>query len=876
MALGVPAVLGTPVSTFTATPVSSFNYTGLNPTAGRVITVVASARKADASNPAATLNVSMSGAGAWSWTSEQQTGSTGFRHTTAVFRALVPASPGTGLTLTISSDVPVDRRKAIVTEQSGADPAFYNVAKGTSTSATPSLTLPAAPASASYKLGVITSVGDSDGVAPGATAAMTELAEVGSSSVGAMLQVQYRTGVTTTAVDWQGCNTSHNQMIAWEVKEASAGTKTIKAVVSVDGDTAITAESAALTAGKRYIVALRLDQANNVLGLTVDGGTEVTTSLGGGTLNAQQALRIFGARIADGAPQSDSTTASMLYAEGYGAVLTGDDLTKAIGDAVKVLAPIWTPPGSVTVNKTGTTNVSLVAYVQDPSGDGWSVGSVAAVGASAAIGSDNKSIDVSSVTAQVGGTVSLTIRLDNAKPVAVRGMTTVGMQLGVVSAAPGVGGWPGPLSKLPWHSGGFNRMLNLHQLRTNPANNKTRRLDVATMFYRRGGWVNGGANAVATFKTWPAWDWMMDDDTPVITIAYNPFPSDPKFNPNYDEDNPRAIPNAGILSTWPSKGTIPLSAWVSPNHPVGYQQSGLSNDEKRARHMDVWQHLIDGHFDHIIENQITAFWNGIKNDVGSSRTVIWRLFWESTGAGNYNVNGGGLWGDVGAIRTASALGGMRNAADLALIQSAFGYVNDLIRAINPTQFKFHWSPLRSTIAASTIWKDEPNTYGSTIDWIIPTDWDFIGPDFYDRVNGNLVPPPNGNSTYEIRWNTMDGQGTNTAPNGISKWFHWVRNVARSSHPQANPNVLFGVAEWAVWEWNALHEPKQNGGDDPYYIDKMYDQFDANNDIMGYEAYYNNTSGYNTKFTEYTLIAPGSISIHPNASAMYRTKWATLV
>lgn len=831
MAISAPVVLGTP-SRANASG-TTFTYTGVSPTAGRVIRVPAFVRKTATGGSAPDLSIAISGSGTWSWVKQQVSNNLNNRHTLAVFEAVVPASPGTNLTITITSTEAFNRRGAAVFEQAGASAGFGKVVTGASSSTTPSLNLSGAPASSSYKFGVIASTSDSDGVAPGSSGGFTELADPADAGVDTSLQVQYRTGVTTTLCDWQGAGNASNLMIAWEAAEATSGSKVAEAKVSV-GDTSYLAQSAALAAGKRHILMVRRDQTANLIGLTVDGGTEVTTSTSG-THNAQSDTRFMGTRLVDGAPQNDAAKASILYAAQYSTILTGAALTAALAVAAKVLEPAWTSPaaGAVTAKKTGTTNIDLTSYVQDRSGWGWQVGSVSAVGATAAIGTDTHTIDISSVTAAVAATVAVTLQIENLMPSAVRSSIVVGLSVTVApDVVVGDPGWEGPKSKLAWYSGSYSDNAALEGLRKNAATNKTRELDMAQQFGSYGSWnvwpTSGGDWTGTSFHTW-----LTSKATPAMNIAIRVFSS------AQDSAMPASSLLSRIPSTWPAKGSLTANNWVSPRIPVGYR-TGLTTAQQRAQAMDVWQHAADGHFDHLWDAGLRGMRQNYVVAYGlTSRRVVLRPFWETNGAFTYGINHAILAGSMACSS---------NSADAAIIKAATKRFCGVARDAWPDVL-LHFCPLPGGQTAVAI-----------TEYFDPDDWDIIGPDYYDTTSIEIGPPYN-NGSWDDRWNWQAARTrVGGSPFGINTWASYVRTTGKK----------LGVGEWGVWATVPIGstDPNKGGGDNPTFINKMFQLFTANADIMAYEVYFNSQSA------GHRLAASGSD--WPNASAAYRSNYATLV
>lgn len=824
MTIGAPVLLGTPKRANASG--TTYAYPGISPTAGRILNIAAFDRKTATGAPTPDLSVAMSGTATWSFIRQQIGNTLNNRHVLAVWQAVVPASPGSNLTATLTSTEPFNRVGMIVWEQPGASIGFAKLAMNTSSLAAPSLNLGGAPAASSYKMAVIAATSDSTGVDPGDTGGFTELADPADAGVDTSLQVQYRTGTATELCDWKNAGAASNLMIAWEAVEATAGSKVAKLQASV-GDTNYVAQSGALTAGRRHILVARLDQANSEIGLAVDGGTETVTPISG-TLNIQNDRRFMGARLVDGAPQNDTAAASVFYAAPYAAIPAGAALTAAIAAAVKELEPGWAAPaaGAVTAKKTGTTNIDLTPYVQDPSGHGWKVGAAAAVGATATVGGDTHTIDIASVTAAVAAQVAVTLRLDNLLPVAVRGSVTVGL---LVMVAPDVvvgdPDWEGPRSRLARYSGGYSDLTALEALRKNPANNRVRELDMAQQFGKYGSWDTWGGSgaewAGTSFHTW-----MVGRSCPAMNIAIRVFSA--------AQDS--AVPVSSLLgripASWPARGSLPANAWVSPRVPVGYR-TGLTLAQQRAQAMDVWQHAADGHFDHLWDAGLRSMRTNYVVAYGlTDRRAVLRPFWESNGAFVYGTNH--------AIYAATMSCGT-TAADATIIKSATTRFCDVARDAWPGCL-LHFCPLPGGQTSQAI-----------TSYIDPAVWDVIGPDYYDL--GLQKGPPYSDGSWDDRWTVQsNATGPGGGPKGIVRWVDYVRGTGRR----------FGTGEWGVWP---LGDSNYGGGDNPTFIRKMFQLFEANADIMAYEVYFNSASNH------HRLALTGSD--YPNASAAYREMWATL-
>lgn len=436
-----------------------------------------------------------------------------------------------------------------------------------------------------------------------------------------------------------------------------------------------------------------------------------------------------------------------------------------------------------------------------------------------------------------------------------------------VADAAGPNPWAGDKSGLAWHSGTWGNsaanVQKLQALRTYTVGNTTQKrgLDILTTFLPRGGWKNWGTKGADTWKKSSLVAWLNDgNSTDAFSFAIQPFCSDANLG-GTNKDN--------IYTDWPAKGNFSIEYWCSPNRPVGYQ-ANLNDDDKRELHMDVWQHALDGHFDHIWEPKLRDFKTGINSYITGKRLIM-RPWWETNIADG--ITGGALWGSTQNQRSSSPLGGMRTLADVNLVKSVYAYFNDILLDVFPGCV-LHWNPLRNTIAASSIWPAPRPSYGDTMDLIDPLEWDIVGPDWYDRDrNGPSNPqdnkiPANG-FTYAQRWDAIANYGSQAAPNGINHWVSWYRNVAKV----ANPNIKFGISEWHTWDLDTDIR-RSAGDDDPLYVTNMKAIFDdlAAQGELAYECCYNAASQNNP--AETTLWSmPGGGTVMPLSSMKYREEWA---
>jgi hypothetical protein len=122
--------------------------------------------------------------------------------------------------------------------------------------------------------------------------------------------------------------------------------------------------------------------------------------------------------------------------------------------------------------------------------------------------------------------------------------------------------------------------------------------------------------------------------------------------------------------------------------------------------------------------------------------------------------------------------------------------------------------------------------------------DIIGIDTYDQWPASL---------NQASWDSQCNQAT-----GLCS----VIRFARSHGKQ------FSVPEWGLVgsSGTGAGQAGQAGGDNPFYIQQMYQTFRANADVLAYEAYFSDASGANVHSS---LINPAE---HPNGAATYASLW----
>lgn len=216
MSISTPVELTSNISNSSATNRPTASYL---PTASGISIACCAAREFTGGSPAPDLTISNSHAGSWAWDEFTVSDAATNRHTLGVFPAQTPAITGAGIT-TFTAAETCNRWEWIVTEVTGGLPDITNFIIGTSTSATPSVTLPNSPASDSVVIGVIASVAHTGTI--GAGSGFTTLVQTPTTSQTA-LHVEYNLAPSGTSVAWTGCGTTSNLLIAFEIPAAAVG-----------------------------------------------------------------------------------------------------------------------------------------------------------------------------------------------------------------------------------------------------------------------------------------------------------------------------------------------------------------------------------------------------------------------------------------------------------------------------------------------------------------------------------------------------------------------------------------------------------------------------------------------------------------------------
>ncbi|MEK0086009.1 hypothetical protein U1T56_22870, partial [Geminicoccaceae bacterium SYSU G07066] len=97
------------------------------------------------------------------------------------------------------------------------------------------------------------------------------------------------------------------------------------------------------------------------------------------------------------------------------------------------------------------------------------------------------------------------------------------------------------------------------------------------------------------------------------------------------------------------------------------------------------------------------------------------------------------------------------------------------------------------------------------------------------------------------------------PVGLGAWLAWAKAKGKR----------FSVPEWGVSDHYPGMPCADNGFDNPFFIEKMYQFFRANAAVMAYESYFNGGG---------SIIPPGVHKIYPPANnpaaaARYQQLWS---
>lgn len=202
-----------------------------------------------------------------------------------------------------------------------------------------------------------------------------------------------------------------------------------------------------------------------------------------------------------------------------------------------------------------------------------------------------------------------------------------------------------------------------------------------------------------------------------------------------------------------------------------------------------------------------------------------------------------------------------NASGLTHVCCRVGWEFNLDSGFDYNAFVLYWRAIVSTMKANSTVFDltfcwNPN-FGQGVDLVAcyPGDTfvDYIGVDIYDQYGNSYVvnTQPNA-SQWATAWlGYLNG-------NGSLYGLNWFVDFARTHGKQLT------VPEWGVW---GLGVDRPAGGDNPTFIQNMYDWMVANN--IAWECYFDLTdNAYGARHRLWPGIDGTYVSAYPNAKAKY--------
>lgn len=436
--------IGTPTVLFDNTNFIGTGTTSWAPTAtitvspGAMVIVYAYAREETSGGSPANPDITLSNthAGTWSWTKfgPISTGLTN-EQCLVVWTAIVPPEATTGQ-ISFAYNKATTQRGAGMLQITGVlgTALQSKIIAAASTSATPSVTFTSALTAGSAVLAFIFSSADSDGFTAGSGYTIALQRARVTTAPGGALASEYNLSPSSTTVGFSGANTSANVIIALELAGSAPASSAVSGTVS-SSDTDSTASGTLDDTGGLHLVEVYYDDANNKIGIILDGGTPVETAVAT-AFNAQQNSLIIGTSLVNGAVQTNSAVVDLGYLDIYSTILTNVQLNSA-----RKRAGLWLRPnvrdGSSSGVDIGGGNIPVAAFVQNPTGeDEWQISSVSVLtqDATAVVAADDQSIDVSSITASVGDILQFEITVENLLPTTIRSSSTFRLTAAVTSA----------------------------------------------------------------------------------------------------------------------------------------------------------------------------------------------------------------------------------------------------------------------------------------------------------------------------------------------------------------------------------------------------------------------------------------------------------
>ena len=124
--------------------------------------------------------------------------------------------------------------------------------------------------------------------------------------------------------------------------------------------------------------------------------------------------------------------------------------------------------------------------------------------------------------------------------------------------------------------------------------------------------------------------------------------------------------------------------------------------------------------------------------------------------------------------------------------------------------------------------------------------DIVGIHYYDN-------PKYPRQSTQAEWDRQSTMTYAGGPMGIATWVPWA----------ASRGKKLAVSEWGVWGVEGFTGSVDTKGDDPVYVQNMYDFFKAHAAAIAYESYYGRPALHRLFPT----------TVFPRSSALYRQLWS---
>jgi beta-mannanase len=221
----------------------------------------------------------------------------------------------------------------------------------------------------------------------------------------------------------------------------------------------------------------------------------------------------------------------------------------------------------------------------------------------------------------------------------------------------------------------------------------------------------------------------------------------------------------------------------------------------RDHEMSLWRRAANGEFDYHHDAAAASL-------TPYTQQLIFRVGWE------WNVQNTFAW----------------RCIDVALAPDYIVYFRRIVailRARLPT-CKIDWCCAKGGA-----------TNASVDNWYPGAAWtDFVGQDKYDWWKA---------ARNQAEWDQEYTATYRGGPKGIGTWLAYARSKGK---------------RLSIPEWGLVTGSSAGGGDNAFWIGKMFDFFQSNSDDIAYECYFNQ----DTSFYKHRLQS------HPNSGAMYRSKY----